>query len=131
MVLLDGGCTLVVAETWAARLTAFDVAPDGGLSGRRVWAALDRKVYPDGICIDAEDAIWVASPSTSECLRVHQGGEVAQRIATRRRAFACALGGANGRSLYICTAKSHDPDRQRRERNGRIEAFSVSVAAPA
>ena len=129
MVLLDGGRTLVVAETWAARLTAFEVAPDGGLSGRRVWAALDRSVYPDGICLDAEGAIWVASPSTSECLRVRPGGEVAERIAPGRRVFACALGGADGRTLYLCTARSHDPERQARERNGRIEAVGVAVPA--
>ena len=130
MVLLDGGRTLVVAETWAARLTAFDVGPHGELSGRRVWAALDRRVYPDGICLDAEGAIWVASPSSSECLRVRAGGDVAERVDTGRGAFACALGGRDGRILYVCTAESHDPERQRRERNGRIEALRVEVPAP-
>ena len=127
MVLTDGGRTLVVAETWAARLTAFDVGADGSLSGRRVWAALDRRIYPDGICLDAEGAIWVASPSTGETLRVCEGGEVTDRVDTGRSSFACALGGVDGRTLYVCTADSHDPERQRRERNGRIEAFAVAV----
>ena len=127
MVLTDGGQTLVVAETWAARLTAFDVAANGSLSGQRVWAAIDRRVYPDGICLDAEGAIWVASPSTGEVLRVLEGGEVTDRVDTGRSAFACALGGADRCTLYVCTADSHDPERQRRERNGRIESFAVAV----
>ena len=127
MVILADARTLVVAETWAARLTAFDIAADGGLSNRRVWAQLDHAVYPDGICLDAEGAIWVASPSTRECLRVREGGEVTDRVAPGRRVFACALGGQEGRTLYLCTADSHDPERQRRERNGRIEAFEAPV----
>ena len=124
MVLLDGGRTLVVAETWAARLTAFDVESDGSLTNRRVWAKLDRRVYPDGICLDGANAIWVASPSTRECLRVKKGGDVTARIDTGRSAFACALGGQDSTTLYVCTADSHDPEQQRRERNGRIEAFA-------
>ncbi len=127
MVLLQGGRTLVVAETYAARLTAFDVAGNGDLSRRRVWAGFDRTVYPDGICLDAEGAIWVASPSTRECLRVREGGEVLERIGGDRPVYACALGGEDGRTLFVCTADSHDPERQARERNGRIEAFTVSV----
>ncbi len=127
MVLADERRTLIVAETYGARLTAFDVAENGDLSRRRVWAALDRRVYPDGICLDAEGAVWVASPSTSECLRVREGGEVGERIATGRSAFACTLGGADETTLYVCTADSHNPQRQRSERNGRIEAFAVAV----
>ena len=128
MVILPGGDALVVAETWAARLTAFDIAADGSLSNRRIWAELDKSVYPDGICLDADGAIWIASPSTRECLRVLEGGTVTHRIATGRRAFACALGEADGSMLYVCTADSHDPERQRTERNGRIEAYSISAA---
>lgn len=122
MVIIDGR-TLVVAETWAARLTAFDIAADGGLTNRRTWARLADGVFPDGIALDPTGAIWVASPSTREVLRVREGGEVTNRIATERRAFACAVGGADGETLFICTAASHDPERQRRERTGRIEAF--------
>ena len=127
MVLLAGGRTLVVAETWAARLTAFDVTSEGDLANRRVWAAFERTVYPDGICLDDEGAIWVASPSTRECLRVREGGQVLDRIGRDRPVFACALGGEQRRTLFLCTADSHDPERQRRERNGCIEAFTVKV----
>ena len=122
------GRTLVVAETWAARLTAFDIGHNGDLSNRRVWAQLESTVYPDGICLDAEGAVWAASPSTREVLRIEEGGEVTDRVAFERPAFACALGEADGRSLYVCTAGSHDPERQRRERDGRIEVVPVSVA---
>ena len=116
-----------MAETYAARLTAFEVAGNGDLLNRRVWAGFDRTVYPDGICLDAEGAIWVASPSTRACLRVREGGEVVERIGFDRPAYACALGGDDGRTLFVCTAESHDPERQRRERNGCIEAFTVAV----
>ena len=121
------GLTLIIAETWGARLTAFDVHPGGILSGRRVWAPMPDVAVPDGICLDAEGAIWAASPTTHECLRLREGGEVLARIATGRGAYACMLGGADRRTLFICTADSHDPERQARERNGRIEAHDVSV----
>ena len=127
MVLTDDGRTLIVGETWGGRLTAFDVAEDGGLSGRRVWALMTQSEAPDGICLDAEGAVWVASPPTKECVRVREGGEVTQRIDVGRGAFACMLGGADRHTLFVCTADSYDPARQRRERNGRIEAFEVAV----
>ena len=127
MVITPDGGTLVVAETWGARLTAYSVGHGGTLSDRRVWAQLPGEAVPDGICLDAEGAIWVASPTTHECLRLREGGAVAERVATGRGAFACMLGGADRRTLFVCTAESHDPERQARERNGRIEAFEVSV----
>ena len=127
MVLSEDGKVLVVAETYGARLSAFDVAEDGALSNRRVWAQLADGAVPDGICLDAAGAIWVASPTTHVCLRVREGGEVLERIPTGRGAYACMLGGEERRTLYVCTADSHDPARQRRERNGRIEAFTVAV----
>lgn len=129
MVILPGGGTLVVAETWAARLTAFTILPNGDLADRRTWAKLDAAITPDGICLDADGAIWVASPATREALRVQEGGEVTDRIASAQRVFACALGGRDGRTLYLCVADSHDPERQRRGRNGRIEAAEVAVPA--
>lgn len=122
----DGG-TLIVAETWRGCLTAFDIADAGGLINRRRWARLPGGVFPDGIAIDAGGAIWVASPPTSECLRVAPGGEVTDRIATGQGAFACALGGEAGRTLFICVADSHDRERQRAERNGRIVTVEVAV----
>ena len=127
MVITEDARTLIVAETWGARLSAFDIAPDGSLSNRRVWAAFTDRSVPDGICLDAEGAVWIASPTTKGCLRVREGGEILERVETGRGAFACMLGGEDRRTLYVCTADSHDPERQRRERNGRIEAFQVAV----
>ena len=102
--------TLIVGETYAARLTAFDKAEDGSLSNRRIWADLKENAeegpvpLPDGICIDEEGAIWVASPSTSEVIRVHEGGEISERIAVETNAFACMLGGEDKKTLFICTS---------------------------
>jgi sugar lactone lactonase YvrE len=117
--------TLVVGESFGARLTAFDVDADGRLSKRRVWAKLERAV-PDGICLDAEGAIWVASPVSHAVLRVREGGEVAQRIPVETQAVACMLGGPERRTLFLCTAKSFDP-AQTHTRDGRIETIEVDV----
>jgi len=87
MVLDDAGRTLVVAETMGRRLTAFDVDAAGGLSRRREWAALD--VLPDGICLDAEGAIWVAAPLERAVLRVAEGGKLLERIPLETDSFAC------------------------------------------
>ncbi len=98
MALTPDGGTLIVAESHGQCLTAFDVALDGGLSNRRVWAALDG--YPDGICLDAEGAVWVADVPNRRCVRVREGGEVLHTIGLDRGAFSCALG-ADGRTLGI------------------------------
>ncbi len=120
------GRTLIVGETFAACLTAFDIVEDGSLTNRRTWAALDGAI-PDGICLDAEGAVWVASPLGNELLRVREGGEVADRVTLGRLGFACMLGGADGRTLYACTAGQTDPEVCREERNGCIEAVEVEV----
>lgn len=124
-VITPDGRTLIVAESFGARLTAFDVAGDGRLSGRRVWAQLEKAV-PDGICLDAEDAVWVASPVSNEVLRVREGGAVTERIAFDRSAIACMLGGPDRRTLFVCTAKALDP-AETGARQGRIEAIEVEV----
>jgi sugar lactone lactonase YvrE len=124
-VITPDGRTLVIGETFAARLTAFDVGADGRLSNRRVWAQLEKAV-PDGICLDAEGAIWVASPVSRGVLRVREGGEVVQRIAVEHQAYACMLGGDDHRTLYICTAAHHDPAKTG-ALTGRIEAARVDV----
>lgn len=98
LALTPDGATLIVAESHGRCLTAFDVAADGALSGRRVWAALDG--YPDGICLDAEGAVWVADVPNQRCVRVREGGEVAQTVALDRGAFSCALGD-HGRTLGV------------------------------
>jgi sugar lactone lactonase YvrE len=125
-VITPDGRTLIVGESFGARLTAFDVAPDGTLSGRRLWAALQGAV-PDGICLDAEGAIWVASPLSKEVLRVRQGGEVVERIATSTQAIACMLGGPHRRTLFVLTAQSFHRDECREQRDARIEVMDVEV----
>ena len=126
MVITPDGRTLVVGESFAACLTAFDIAADGSLSNRRTWAQLSGAV-PDGICLDAEGAIWVASPVSSEVLRVREGGEVTHRVGLDRQAYACMLGGADGRTLFICSARSSGPEETVKELAGRIETVRVDV----
>ena len=97
-VITPDGRTLIVGESFGARLTAFDLADDGSLSNRRVWAAVERAVS-DGICLDAEGAIWVASPTSAEVLRVREGGEVTHRVPLRpRRSPACSAAPTTARS---------------------------------
>ena len=100
MVVTPDGSSLIVAESFAGRLSAFDVDADGGLSNRRVWAELGQG--GDGICMDAEGAVW--TPAMQSCLRVREGGEVLERIELDRFGFACMLGGADGRTLFIMAA---------------------------
>jgi sugar lactone lactonase YvrE len=92
--------TLIVAESYANRLTAFDITADGSLSNRRMWAELGGGV-PDGICLDAEDAVWYGDVPNKRCVRVREGGEVLQTIALDRGCFACMLGGPDGKTLFI------------------------------
>jgi sugar lactone lactonase YvrE len=109
-VIFPDGRLLVIGESFGGRMTAFDVADDGTLSGRRVWAQLEG-VFPDGCCLDAEGCIWVANAGGSECVRVAEGGEVLDRVLTGRGSFACMLGGADRRTLYCLTAPSSDPPK--------------------
>jgi sugar lactone lactonase YvrE len=100
MAVTPDNATLIVAESYGKRLTAFDIAADGSLSNRRVWADLDGGV-PDGICLDAENAIWYGDVPNKRCVRVREGGEVLQTIDLDRGCFACALGGADKRTLFL------------------------------
>lgn len=111
----DGG-TLIVGESFAGRLTAFDVA-GGNLSNRRVWAELPNGAVPDGICLDSAGGVWVASPTTNECIRVEAGGRITHRVAADRGAYACMLG---GNDLYVLVSGSSHPDKCRAERSGQI-----------
>lgn len=95
--------TLILAESHGKRLTAFDIAADGILSNRRVWADLNG--YPDGICLDAEGAVWYADVPNKHCVRVREGGEVLQTVTADRGCFACMLGGADRRTLFIAAAE--------------------------
>jgi sugar lactone lactonase YvrE len=126
-VITPDGRTLIIGESYGARLTAFDIADDGSLSGRRVWAALDKAV-PDGICLDAEGAIWVASPISREVIRVHEGGAVTHRIRTPGQAVACMLGGPDRRTLFVLTGNVMVTAEQSRENlSGMIYTMSVAV----
>ncbi len=125
-VIFPGGTLLVVAETMAGRLTAFDVAPDGALSGRRLWAALAGRA-PDGICLDAEGRIWVANPVSTECVLVREGGEIVDRVRTSQPCVACMLGGPDRRTLFCMTAPTTDDRVVRQCREGRIEQVDVEV----
>ncbi|MDP9164463.1 MAG: SMP-30/gluconolactonase/LRE family protein [Actinomycetota bacterium] len=129
-VILPGTSTLVIAETWGAQLTAFDISPDGQLANRRVWARLPPGCTPDGICVDVDRAIWVSSILTGEFLRVEAGGAVIDKIdAGGRYAIDCVLGGADGKTLFLLT--SDDPTHGKPgEASGRIEAVSTSVPGP-
>jgi sugar lactone lactonase YvrE len=121
------GRTMVLAETYRERLTAFDVDQEGGLSNRRVFAQLDG-ISPDGICLDAEGAIWVAAANTGEVIRVGADGEITERMPSgMRRAVACMLGGEDRRTLFICCITGLDPERNARERNGEIRTMKVEV----
>ena len=128
-VLAPDGRTLIVGESYGQRLTAFDVMDDGSLARRRVWAQLEgRGVGPDGICLDAEGAIWLASPVTREVLRVREGGAVTHRIATPGQAVACILGGPDRKTLFVCTGRVLvTPGQSRAERSGVIYAMPVEV----
>ena len=122
----DGG-TLIVAESLGRRLTAFGVQDGGLLSNRRVWAELD--VPPDGICLDAENCVWVAAPGNpGSFVRVAEGGEVRDRIQLERRGgFACTLGGPKRSTLFLLEAFASNPARIRGRDNGRIRTVEVEV----
>jgi sugar lactone lactonase YvrE len=126
MVITADGRTLIVAETFASRLTAFEIAADGSLSKRRVWASLGGAM-PDGICLDVENAVWLASPFSQELLRVREGGEILQRVATEQLPVACALGGGDGRTLFVLTTLHFEPEKTV-ERTGRIETARVTIS---
>lgn len=132
MVITPDGHTLIVADTFAERLIAFNIEPGGSLTGHRVWAQL--KSGPDGICLDAEGAIWVALPHKSEILRVREGGKVTHQIKISTNPLACMLGGPKRRTLFIVTADMHALDADKLDsvkiqakRCARIEIVDVDV----
>ena len=128
MVVTPDNLTLIVAESWAHRLTAFDIAPHGSLVNRRVWAEVDG----DGICLDADGAIWCSGVSGGqpEVLRVREGGEVLERISHDAACFACMLGGADGKTLFLMTAEWRGVERMGemfQSQTGKIETVRVRV----
>jgi sugar lactone lactonase YvrE len=129
MVITPDGGTLIVAETFAHRLTAFDIDPASGkLSNRRIFADLIDKM-PDGICMDAEGAIWMASSETLEFLRVREGGEITHRIDTGGRfAAACVTGGPDRKTLYLVTAHMTPELFAARQTTARVEVAPLDIA---
>jgi sugar lactone lactonase YvrE len=133
MVITPDGDTLIVAETMGRCLTAFDIAADGSLSGRRQFANLGvgalGGAMPDGICVDAEGAVWVGSPPTSEFVRVKESGAVTHRIPVPGKwAVACMLGGEDRRTLFLCTAETTLQGLGEGKSIGWIETVGVEVA---
>ena len=119
MAVTPDNSTLIVAESFGSRLSAFDIAPDGRLSNRRVWADLDHG--PDGICLDADSAVWAAS--MARCICVREGGQVLQRIELDHTRYACMLGGEDGKTLFVMAAEWHGPeniDALLQSRTGRV-----------
>lgn len=124
--------TLIVAESSAARLTAFTVTLEGYLVERRIWAEFDNlglvpdqdRVIPDGICLDEEGSVWIASPGQpGGVMRVRPGGRIVDQVEIEHQAFAVMLGGPQRKTLFICTASFDENDRV----HGRIEMVRVEV----
>lgn len=127
MAVTPDNATLILAESYANCLTAFDIAADGSLSNRRVWASLGDD-HPDGICLDAAGAVWYADVAHQHCARVREGGEILQTIALDRGCFSCMLGGADNKTLFIVANAWGGPESMAGEaRMGQI----VTVEAPA
>jgi sugar lactone lactonase YvrE len=123
----DGG-TLIIAESFRNRLAAFDIGPDGALSGRRVWADLSAaQAIPDGICLDADGAVWVADAMHPRCVRVAEGGEILDELTTSQNAYACMLGGPDGRHLFAVTAPSSLAEEAGAKPLGAIEVAEVGA----
>lgn len=142
MVLTPDGGTLIVAESWAQRLTAFDVAADGSLSNRRAWAEFGEpptgttlaealaqiKMAPDGMCLDDEGAVWVADALGNRALRVREGGTVTDEISGGDFGiYACMLGGGDGRTLFLCSAPTFVEAIASADHRARLLACRVDV----
>ncbi len=125
-VITPDGRTLIVAESFGYRLSAYAIEQDGSLSDPRVWADLQPNV-PDGICLDASGAVWVADPVNEGVMRVLEGVGPVEWIPFDRGAYACELGGEDGRTLFVCTAETSVAEQTVRLHTGRIEAVEVDV----
>jgi sugar lactone lactonase YvrE len=129
-VIINGGHTLVVAETWCGKVTAFDRDPDtGALSNRRIFADLTGR-HPDGICADAEGAVWVSCFNTGEVLRVLDGGRITDAIRFNGSAIACTVGGPDGHTLFCTTFDGTLEEQAAHKRLGKIFTVRVDVPAP-
>ncbi len=128
MAVTPDNSTLIIAESHGKKLTAFDISADGSLSNRRVWADLGDGV-PDGICIDAHNAVWYADVPNKRCVRVREGGEVLQTVNVDRGCFACMLGGADKKTLFFMAAEWHGFAKMR-DGLGSGQVLAVDAPAP-
>jgi sugar lactone lactonase YvrE len=127
MAVTPDNSTLIVAESYANKLTAFEIEPDGSLSNRRTWADLDGG-FPDGICLDAENAVWYGDVPNQHCVRVREGGEVLETVDLDRGCFACMLGGPDGTTLFMLAAEWRGVEHMN---DGRLTGQLLLVKAPA
>ncbi len=127
MLVMPDDTTLVVAESYAKQLTAFDIGADGGLTNRRVWADLGDGV-PDSICVDIENAVWYADVPNQRCVRVREGGEVLETVEIDRGCFACALGGNDGTTLFLLAQEWNGPTNMFK---GQRTGVVLTMEAPA
>ena len=139
-VITDDG-VLLVDETFGNRVSAFDIAPDGSLTNRRTWARFgelptesdlhgalgELVVAPDGCCLDAEGAMWIADAIGGRLIRVREGGEIVDEVPTGTGVYACMLGGEDGRTLFACTAPDFQEEARRAAREASLVAVRVDV----
>jgi sugar lactone lactonase YvrE len=126
-VITPDGKTLIVGESLAGRLGAYSINADGSLVNAGVWASTAPRV-PDGICLDAEGAIWIANPLAPECVRIRRGGEVAEIIDTGDNCYACMLGGADGKTLFMLTAPALGNRAEAQSPQGKMVIANVDVS---
>lgn len=124
-VITANGTTLILAETFANCLSAFSIEPNGDLGPKRTWAELPEGAVPDGICLDAGGGIWVASPTSNNCLRLTEGGVVTHEVALDRGAFACMLSETD---LYILASKSSTPEAASKEKSAQVLRITAPYA---
>jgi sugar lactone lactonase YvrE len=127
MAVTSDNSTLIVADSYRHHLVAFDIGADGALSGRRIWADLG-EAAPDGICADAEGAVWYADVPGKRCVRVAEGGEVLRTVTLDRGGFACALGGPDGTTLFIVAAEWRGMSEMVTPGSGQVLATEVEVS---
>jgi sugar lactone lactonase YvrE len=130
------GTTLVTAETFINTITAFEIAPDGTLGGRRTFTETGPDTFPDGLCLDEEGAVWVGLTAAGKAVRVLDGGEIVGEVsppfAEAGVTTACGLGGEGRRTLYLCCGfEVMDHDKSRREAQGSIWTAQVPVSGGA
>ena len=129
MAVSPDNATLIVADSYRHHLVAFDIGADGGLSNRRVWADLGEGT-PDGICVDAQNAVWYADVPNHRCARVIEGGAVLQTVELDRGCFACALGGPDGTTLFVVAAEWRGMTEPEPVSPGTGQVLTIQVDVP-